>query len=638
MSSMFDFDDSRQLAFQAKTAGKALIAAKYNVLQQTGDFLFNAHTDGEFAQRCAMIDDELSNIAYNKLASISDSKTKLVKALHTEWSLRHAKCQDCNCGNNRKFAKSICEMCGDGEIDPNSQTCRACGIDASLNDIHGTPKRYLSGCRCNQCTGVDRNKNASRKFAKSTCEKCADGELDSDSPLCKACRGKTAGFYGYNTTSCKNCDQEIAWNPYDKYWQGDRYHYQGSIDCPDGTEHDPDMACKYCGEDTNEEGVHYNSEPCKARTASRHEAIDFSTIPHALEHGWNAIQSLGDQETRQNYNDQTLGMGELMGAGLLGYGLHKLHKNKGESAENPENKEKSKFPRSNVKNVNPEDRPFDWERDASKLANKYIEKRGDSWVILQKGTGKVLSHHDSKEKAEASFRAMMQSKHGSKGDQSTCAECGAPATQHNVRGYLELCDKCGGKTASRTSGIVTADDDNDNDDNNGGGAGAGLLGGLARGIGGLVEDVAPLAALANRSSWVTAHMADGDYCPNCDGAGCAQCGQCPNCGNETDAYGDHYGSIGCPADDNHDMGDMARHDQGHDDWHAMYGDEPCTSEEDCAAKRSRYDNIDNMRDKGEPVKETDLHDALHEKWHRDHGDEPCTSIQDCARKSARYNN
>lgn len=45
-------------------------------------------------------------------------------------------------------------------------------------------------------------------------------------------------------------------------------------------------------------------------------------------------------------------------------------------------------------------------------ANKYIEKQGDKWVITQKGTGKVLSHHDSEEQAEASFRAMMQSKHG----------------------------------------------------------------------------------------------------------------------------------------------------------------------------------------------------------------------------------
>lgn len=45
-------------------------------------------------------------------------------------------------------------------------------------------------------------------------------------------------------------------------------------------------------------------------------------------------------------------------------------------------------------------------------ANQYIKQQGDQWVITQKGTGKVLSHHESKEKAEASFRAMMQSKHG----------------------------------------------------------------------------------------------------------------------------------------------------------------------------------------------------------------------------------
>jgi len=43
---------------------------------------------------------------------------------------------------------------------------------------------------------------------------------------------------------------------------------------------------------------------------------------------------------------------------------------------------------------------------------KYIKKQGDSWVITQKGTGKVLSHHDSKEKAIESFKAMMANKHG----------------------------------------------------------------------------------------------------------------------------------------------------------------------------------------------------------------------------------
>lgn len=40
---------------------------------------------------------------------------------------------------------------------------------------------------------------------------------------------------------------------------------------------------------------------------------------------------------------------------------------------------------------------------------------GDGYVITQKGTGKILSHHDTREKAEEAFRAMMWSKHsGSK--------------------------------------------------------------------------------------------------------------------------------------------------------------------------------------------------------------------------------
>jgi hypothetical protein len=43
---------------------------------------------------------------------------------------------------------------------------------------------------------------------------------------------------------------------------------------------------------------------------------------------------------------------------------------------------------------------------------QYIKKQGDKWVILQKGTGKVLSHHDSREKAIEAFHAMMAHKHG----------------------------------------------------------------------------------------------------------------------------------------------------------------------------------------------------------------------------------
>lgn len=42
---------------------------------------------------------------------------------------------------------------------------------------------------------------------------------------------------------------------------------------------------------------------------------------------------------------------------------------------------------------------------------KYVKQRGDKWVIVQKGTGKVLSTHDSEEKAQAAFRAMEMHKH-----------------------------------------------------------------------------------------------------------------------------------------------------------------------------------------------------------------------------------
>lgn len=47
------------------------------------------------------------------------------------------------------------------------------------------------------------------------------------------------------------------------------------------------------------------------------------------------------------------------------------------------------------------------------MANQYIRKRGDKYVIVNK-QGKVLSRHTSKAKAESSFRAMEASKHGAR--------------------------------------------------------------------------------------------------------------------------------------------------------------------------------------------------------------------------------
>ncbi len=51
-------------------------------------------------------------------------------------------------------------------------------------------------------------------------------------------------------------------------------------------------------------------------------------------------------------------------------------------------------------------------RDYRPIHSKWIRKRGDKWVIIQKGTGKVLSEHDSEEKADEAFRAMEMHKHG----------------------------------------------------------------------------------------------------------------------------------------------------------------------------------------------------------------------------------
>jgi hypothetical protein len=35
-----------------------------------------------------------------------------------------------------------------------------------------------------------------------------------------------------------------------------------------------------------------------------------------------------------------------------------------------------------------------------------VKKSGDKWAIVTKGSGEVVGHSDSKEKAEASVRAM----------------------------------------------------------------------------------------------------------------------------------------------------------------------------------------------------------------------------------------
>ena len=125
MSSMFDYDDSINLAFDAKIAGKSLVAAKHELLTKTGEFLFLAHSDRELALRMQMVEEDIEKVAYRKLSSISDSKAKLVRAVFDEWELRHASC----------------EMCKEAHAGAKDTNCDECGAKltagARADDVRG---------------------------------------------------------------------------------------------------------------------------------------------------------------------------------------------------------------------------------------------------------------------------------------------------------------------------------------------------------------------------------------------------------------------------------------------------------------------------------------------------------------------
>ena len=99
MTSMFDYDDSVNMVFDAKLAGKNLVTAKHELLTKTGDFLFMAHSDRELAFRMQMVEEDIERTAHRRLANVSDSKAKLVRAVFDEWQLRHASCQFCKTAN-----------------------------------------------------------------------------------------------------------------------------------------------------------------------------------------------------------------------------------------------------------------------------------------------------------------------------------------------------------------------------------------------------------------------------------------------------------------------------------------------------------------------------------------------------------
>ncbi len=94
-----EYSDDNELVYQAKQAAKDIVSAKYEVTKKVGDFLFLAHSDEEFYQRAAVVDSILDSTSTRRLASVSDSKAKLVKALFQEWELKHASCESCGSEN-----------------------------------------------------------------------------------------------------------------------------------------------------------------------------------------------------------------------------------------------------------------------------------------------------------------------------------------------------------------------------------------------------------------------------------------------------------------------------------------------------------------------------------------------------------
>jgi hypothetical protein len=96
---------------------------------------------------------------------------------------------------------------------------------------------------------------------------------------------------------------------------------------------------------------------------------------------------------------------------------------------------------------------------------KYVKQRGDKWVIVQKGTGKVLSEHDSEEKAKSAFRAMEMNMHGGSAEVTLEGDKFYVAVEGKVveAGFFregDACEKCEhGACEGDCSGCGTCEDE-----------------------------------------------------------------------------------------------------------------------------------------------------------------------------------
>ena len=194
MTSVFDFDDALNAAYTAKTAGKTLVTAKHEVLTKTGEFLFLAHSDKEFALRCQMIEKDIESAAHRKMAAVSDSKFKLVRALHEEWKIRHANCGNCKIAAGEWSAMGRatgegmkCEGCKTvapkGGLGHNTGLCLNCESKADMK----TPGHDYQGNTFN-------DRPTASKGDQKNCAECGKPATEHDVrgylELCSDCAGK----------------------------------------------------------------------------------------------------------------------------------------------------------------------------------------------------------------------------------------------------------------------------------------------------------------------------------------------------------------------------------------------------------------------------------------------------------------
>ena len=495
MSSLFDFDNSQDLVFQAKTAGKQIISAKHEALTKLGAFLFLAHSDNEFALRCQMFDNDITAIANRRLATVSDSKGKLVRALHAEWTIRHATCK-----------------CADGMVTPAPNL-------TSQHDMGGrshadTPGASGSGSMPNLA-------DYTKKFNQDT----------------------TAGERA-NSDAQSNKGQGGLWND-----------IKGVGDSIKGIADNVAQDARTIGNDT----LH-------------------ALAPRLM---------------------KPFGLGNNAPLSGITNSISKGMENAGKNTNGP-----------GGTNVNQGlQNPFD------------INK---------------TSNTDS-------------SKEASKGDQDTCAECGAPATVKDVRGYLELCDKCAGNKKASVDNLKEADVLNSCPSCSGSGCpecSSGMNQPMnsndttepgVRSVPGMTAGIK-----SAHSSCDCGEEAIGNFNgqPKClPGMGCssnAQQGSCPGCNQSFHGFNVCPGGNcqGNPEEDaimqevmklrkeiedvvgnGESLETVKRHDEGHDDWHRSMGQEPCTSEEDCAAKAQEHEAMEHEQHTSKKKKKED-----HYKYIKKQGD------------------